>query len=73
MEAATVESGDVFLLCSDGLNREVHDEEIAAIISGNYGTTICDTLFDLALSRGCRDTVTAITVCFDANDEEIET
>ena len=54
--------GDIFLLCSDGLNKEVTDDEIEEVLGRlNYQQAV-DELMDLALQRGGRDNITLITV-----------
>jgi protein phosphatase len=54
--------GDLFLLCSDGLNKEVSDVEIAQIL-GNYGfQEALQQLIELAMERGARDNVTLVLV-----------
>lgn len=54
--------GDLFLLCSDGLNKEVSDAEIAEIL-GNCGfQEALEQLINLALERGARDNVTLVLV-----------
>ncbi|MCG6860722.1 MAG: protein phosphatase 2C domain-containing protein [Chromatiaceae bacterium] len=53
---------DKFLLCTDGLTKEVNDEEIAAILMTGACHDNCRTLVDLALSRNCRDNVSVIVV-----------
>lgn len=57
-------SGDVLLLCSDGLSNVVSDEEMLARIRDNkLPKAICRELMDLALERGARDNVTVVAVC----------
>lgn len=54
--------GDLFLLCSDGLNKEVSDSEIAQIL-GSYGfQEALQQLIELAMERGARDNVTLVLV-----------
>jgi len=56
-----IELGDTYLLCSDGLNKEMHEDEIAAFLSG--GENARETgrkLIDETLRRGSRDNVTLI-------------
>jgi PPM family protein phosphatase len=59
-----VKPDDIFLLCSDGLNDMVDDEEIALTLntlSGNLG--LCATqLVDMANDNGGRDNVSVILV-----------
>jgi protein phosphatase len=58
-----LEAGDVLLLCSDGLTREVPEEGIAAILSGNRTMDDqCRELIDAANAAGGHDNVTAILV-----------
>ncbi len=57
------EDGDLFLLCSDGLNKEMKDEEIKEILKESKeknSAEICQTLVDLALSRGGQDNISVI-------------
>ena len=58
-----VETGDVFLLCTDGLTREVGDASIARIMetSGDVETA-AQALVDAAVEAGGRDNVTALVV-----------
>jgi protein phosphatase len=56
-------SGDVFMLCSDGLHNMVSDDEIQNIILKHPDVNgICDLLVRAALDRGGRDNVTVIVV-----------
>jgi len=53
--------GDIFLLCSDGLNKEVSDREIAAMLSKPAPMQeINQDLINLTLSRGSRDNVSVV-------------
>lgn len=60
--ADEVESGDVFLLCSDGLMARVEDEEIAGLLAEADADTRVQRLVRLTLDRGAPDNVTVITV-----------
>jgi len=53
---------DRWLLCSDGLDKEVSAAEIAEILAAEPGAPYCDLLVDLALSRGARDNVTVVAI-----------
>jgi type VI secretion system protein ImpM len=55
-------AGDVYLLCSDGLDKEVEHGEIAQILCGGDCDTSSRRLIDLALQRGARDNVTVIVI-----------
>jgi protein phosphatase/serine/threonine-protein phosphatase Stp1 len=54
-----VEAGDIFLLCSDGLNKAVQDSEIASLLVRDDPAT---ALISAALARNARDNVTALVV-----------
>src|SRR5207302_7697390 len=55
-------SGDVFLLCSDGLSDAVQPEEMARILekSGEDRRTALRSLIHLANKRGGRDNITVV-------------
>ncbi len=58
-----VETGDVFLLCTDGLTREVDDGSIARILEmGGDVESAAQSLVDAAVEGGGRDNVTALVV-----------
>ena len=54
--------GDVFLLCSDGLFKELADSEIEEILQQDSLKYSASDLMDLALSRGATDNVTVLLV-----------
>lgn len=61
-----LESGDILLLCSDGLIREVPDGRIAAILARPLPLEDhCHELIDAANSSGSHDNVTAILIRAD--------
>ncbi len=55
-----------FLVCSDGLSRELADDQIAQILAGHdpegSGSTIAERLVEAALAAGGRDNVSVIVV-----------
>ncbi|WP_169972990.1 PP2C family protein-serine/threonine phosphatase [Tautonia rosea] len=57
-----VESGDVFLLCSDGLSGPVEDPEIGAFASVFHPEEACKYLLHLANLRGGQDNITVMVV-----------
>lgn len=58
-----LESGDILLLCSDGLTREVSEDRITTILR-SPGTleNHCQQLIDAANDAGSHDNVTAILI-----------
>ena len=57
-----VQSGDIFLLCSDGLHGVVDDEEIAGHFAREAPERALDQLVELTLANGAPDNVTGIAV-----------
>lgn len=57
-----------FLICSDGLTKEIDTSEIARLLAAHDGATdgegagIADVLVDAAIARGGRDNVTVVFV-----------
>ena len=59
----TVQEGDIFLLCSDGLWGSVPDEKIAAIIRSTTDIeAACQLLIDAANEAGGPDNISAVLV-----------
>ena len=55
--------GDTYLLCSDGLTRELSDGQIAAVITESQSAQAAtDQLIDLANQAGGGDNITAVVV-----------
>ena len=52
--------GDIFLLCSDGLYREVDPAEMHEQLEKSDVHTAVDALLELSLARGARDNVSVI-------------
>lgn len=59
---ADVQSGDIYLLCSDGLDKEVSFQEIEAILNAHNREASVQALIDLTLQRGARDNVSVVAV-----------
>lgn len=57
-----VETGDQFLLCSDGLWSEVQLAEMEAVLAMREPDEACRELVDLALSKPCTDNVSVQVV-----------
>ncbi|HSC46910.1 MAG TPA: protein phosphatase 2C domain-containing protein [Gammaproteobacteria bacterium] len=62
VELYAIEAGDLFVLCSDGLYKELTDTEIAKTLNGSEQAV--DALINLCLERRARDNVTVIAVRF---------
>jgi PPM family protein phosphatase len=61
--AVPLQSGDRFLLCSDGLSGVVPDDQLASYISEQTDVKACaDGLGQLALDQGSRDNVSCIVI-----------
>ena len=58
--------GDVLMICSDGLYKEVDNTEIGALLADESSEDAARALVDLALSRRARDNTTVIVVRIDA-------
>lgn len=55
-----IRNGDIFLLCSDGLNKEVFDREIESILKKTSIEESLNQLIELVLERGAQDNITVI-------------
>lgn len=62
LEIFELEHEDTYVLCSDGLDKELSDEEIADLAINQPAEQLGDALVDEALERGARDNVTVISV-----------
>jgi protein phosphatase len=58
-------TGDVFLLCSDGLSGQITDEEIGALLQCLEPAEAVSTLVDLANFRGGPDNISVIVARID--------
>jgi len=59
----TVQAGDRYLLCSDGLYEMVSDADIAGIMQGRLrGDALCEELVDHANARGGKDNITVVLI-----------
>jgi protein phosphatase len=63
VQEVKTEPGDVFLLCSDGLTREVDEDEMARVLGvGNDLQRAAQRLVECANEAGGRDNVTCVLV-----------
>lgn len=65
MTNGTLDDGDIFVICSDGLTTHVEDREILALAKNYPPQRACDFLVKMTLDRGATDNVTVIVVKFD--------
>ncbi len=67
VQKTDLESGDVMLLCSDGLTDMLADDRIAAILEAeDEPEAACERLMSEANEQGGRDNITAMVARFDA-------
>ena len=57
-QPVALESGDVLVLCTDGLWGLLTEAEIQSAVAGKTAAEICDTLVDTAKRRGGPDNIT---------------
>ncbi|MEX5296394.1 Stp1/IreP family PP2C-type Ser/Thr phosphatase [Kocuria sp. CPCC 205268] len=70
VETFRPESGERWLLCSDGLNAVVRPETIQSVLGSTDDLNqIVDTLVELTLDRGAPDNVTVVVVQVFATDD----
>ena len=62
MDLYELQSGDRFLLCSDGLDKHVKDPEIEKYLDGGDNATVARELIDTTLERGAVDNVTVCVI-----------
>jgi serine/threonine protein phosphatase PrpC len=63
--AHPAQPGDIFLLASDGLTRELNDDHIAEILTNTVGPTLdpaCQALVEAANNHGGRDNITVMLI-----------
>ena len=68
----SVDAGDVFLLCSDGLSGQVADEEIGLLAANLAPPEAAAALVGLSLVRGAPDNVTVIVARAGENEASYE-
>lgn len=58
----TLAGGDILILCTDGLNSMVSDDDIlSVVVSTNEPATACEMLVNMANNNGGKDNITVIT------------
>lgn len=64
-----VQDGDLYVVCSDGVEKEMSDEELENLLlnaDGSLDETV-NEIVDLVLERGARDNVSVILIQFSSN------
>ena len=67
VEVTELRDGDCYLLCSDGLYRELPDNVLLQTLGRKDPDNACALLLSQALSGACKDNVSAIVVRFSAS------
>jgi serine/threonine protein phosphatase PrpC len=62
--------GDAMLLCTDGLDKMVSDDDIAECLAGRPPEEAANALIERALERGGRDNVTVVVISYSENGGE---
>lgn len=65
MSLVPMQNRDRYLLCSDGLYKDVAFDEIGKMMSVGNTADVCQSLVSCALSRRCADNVSVIAVDFE--------
>jgi protein phosphatase len=61
-DVTEVKAGDRFLVCTDGLYKELPFEKIQSMLGASFSENILTALIEEALQRGGRDNITGIVV-----------
>ena len=61
-DVTEVEAGDRFLVCTDGLYKELQLDKIQSMLGESFSEHILTALIEEALHRGGRDNITGIVV-----------
>lgn len=67
----TIQPGDQFLICTDGLHNYLVEHEIVTIFQENNGERTIPRLIDSANQRGGKDNITAISIRVSAPWDEV--
>jgi PPM family protein phosphatase len=67
VQKLTLESGDVLLLCSDGVTKHLSDAELTRLLTGSVtAEQRCAMLVERANGAGGTDNLTAVVASFQA-------
>ena len=64
--AMALADGDLLLLCSDGLNSMIPDEDIHSILTSSGPEDVCQALIDAANAQGGHDNTTVVVAAIGA-------
>ena len=64
--AMALADGDLLLLCSDGLNSMIPDEDIHSILTSSGPEDVCQALIDAANDHGGHDNTTVVVATIGA-------
>jgi serine/threonine protein phosphatase PrpC len=70
LELDELEDKDRYLICSDGLFKDLSEEEIEELLGEGSCVDACHTLIDTVLERECADNVTVVVVEFNESATE---
>ena len=62
MDMYELMAGDRFLLCSDGLDKHVKDQELEALLGEGDADASARKLIDITLERGATDNVSVCVI-----------
>lgn len=69
LELVELHHGDRYMLCSDGLYKDLRDGEIGDILKNGNAETTCAELIDTVLEREASDNITVAVVDFRVVDD----
>lgn len=70
IRSEAVESGDIFLLCSDGLTGMINEEDISKVLANSHDLrNACELLVTMANEAGGNDNITALLVRINGEEE----
>lgn len=69
VEIIALQPGDLFILCSDGLEKEIAEQEAVNFAELEGPSEVCRRLLDRALAHGARDNVTVVSVLIDGESD----
>ena len=70
LQGLSVQAGDCFVLCSDGLSNYLTVEELAQVLTGHCYRDVPTVFIDLANERGGDDNVTCLAI-YAGNEERM--